>query len=124
MPKPTRRRDWLLTPFSMAGMCRPRCSPISTKHQWDRARCSLRPRDARMKSPRKGTACTLMLTPHSAVRRKQITRAALISVCAMRRGVYFPLNRAVIHFRFRIWCAIISAVMAMPVHSWPASPTT
>ena len=89
-------------PRIIAGICRPRCSPISTKHQWDRVRCSLRPREARMNSDRKGMACTLMLMPHRAVSTKQITRPALIRVCTALRGVYFPLNSAAYHFRFRI----------------------
>ena len=47
-------------------------------------------------------ACTLMLMPHKAVNTKQITRAALISVCAILRGVYLPLNSTVYHFLFSI----------------------
>ena len=89
-------------PDIIAGICMPRCSPISTKDQWDMLRCVLLAKEIGAIPYRKGMACPLMDMPLKAVSAKLRIRRTLSKVERVRYGLYFPLNSAPYHFRFRI----------------------
>ena len=74
----------ILIPAVIIGMCRPRCSPIRTNDQWDRARCIWRAKDIWTIPYRKGTAYPLIAIPQNAVIAKDNRSKTLMSVVTIR----------------------------------------